>query len=144
MNVRSMWKWLPVFVLLLCLLPGSALAKEVQITNHTTKKIALAISYFHSPSKAWVCQGWWTVDALKNVKINLNTDNNTIYFVATSGKFRWGGKSGVDGAISLPVIKGKFLYKTKTEKPSGDGYRTEVFKMRKAGSNGKFAITFKD
>ncbi len=143
MNARGK-KWLAVFVLLCCLLPAQALAKEVVIQNHTTKKITVAISYYHTPSKTWVCQGWWSVDGMKNSKINLTTDNNLIYFVGTSGSSRWGGKKGVDGATSLPVVSGKFLYKVKTEKPRGDNPRNEVFKVRKAGSDGKFSIVFKD
>lgn len=136
---------LGICLLICCLLPAvSAFALELTAANHTTKKISLAVSYMHSDSKTWVCRGWWTIEPLGKLSIKLDTNNRLIYFLGVSGKTRWGGKADAEGTVSLPVTSQKFLYKVKTERPTGEGFRVENFKAKKLGGDGRFTIIFND
>ncbi|MDL2316190.1 DUF1036 domain-containing protein [Desulfovibrio sp. OttesenSCG-928-A18] len=141
---RSLWKCLPLLVLVLCLLAGAASAKTVKVTNKTTNKIYIAFCYKDARADDWIVRGWFNVDGLGATSINLNTNNSIIYFLGTSGKARWGGRKGSSDALALPVVGDKFMYKHKKEKPRGSNYRTEYFKKRQSSNDGVFYINFSD
>lgn len=129
--------------LFLCLFAAQALAKQVVLTNRSTKKIHVSVCYKDSTSGDWVVRGWFAVNPLSKNTININTNNSVIYLHGNAGKSNW-GCSGKRSSRRYSVVSAKFLYKQGKQRPQGNGYRTVSFCETRLNSRGYFTFAFND
>lgn len=129
--------------ILFCLVATQALAKDLVVTNKTSKTISLAICYKDAVANEWMVRGWFNIDPVSKKTISLNTDNGLIYLHGEAGKFMWGCK-GQDSSRTFNVVSSKFFYKKDKERPKGDNVRGASFCMTKIKDNGQFRFDFVD
>ena len=136
MNMKSMkWKCLAVIfavLIVLCAVPGRALALELRIQNDFSNKLSTAVVFYDDASAEWKTKGWYIVDAKSSKTFRFSTSKADIYLYSQlqNSNITWGS-----GDVTRTIISETFEYRDGNRCPDGSNRRNVGFTKYTAAKN---------